>query len=58
MGAKGGYQVMRLAPNPHAAADAQRAQYELLDKLPAKPWRRSRPWLAEAAGIRRDRRSI
>jgi para-nitrobenzyl esterase len=36
-GAKDGYQVMHLAPNPHAAADAQRAQYELLDKSSARP---------------------
>ena len=36
-GAKGDYEVMHLAPKPHAAADAQRAQYELLDKFAVKP---------------------
>jgi para-nitrobenzyl esterase len=36
-GAKDGYQVMHLAPKPQASADAHRAQYELLDKLYAKP---------------------
>jgi len=28
-----GYQVMHLAPEPHAAADTQRARYELLDSM-------------------------
>jgi para-nitrobenzyl esterase len=36
-GAKGGYEVMHLAAKPQATADQQRAQYELLDKLSAKP---------------------
>jgi para-nitrobenzyl esterase len=36
-GEKGGYQVMHLAAQPHAAPDQQRVQYELLDKLSAKP---------------------
>jgi para-nitrobenzyl esterase len=35
--AKDGYQVMHLAAEPHAGPDQQRAQYELLDKLPPKP---------------------
>jgi para-nitrobenzyl esterase len=34
---KDGYQVMHLAAKPLAATDVQRAQYELLDKPPAKP---------------------
>ena len=34
---KDGYKVMHLAAKPHAATDVQRAQYELLDKPPAKP---------------------
>ena len=36
-GAKGGYEVMHLAAKPQATADQQRKQYELLDKLSAKP---------------------
>jgi para-nitrobenzyl esterase len=36
-GAKDGYEVMHLAAEPHAAEDQQRPQYELLDKLSAKP---------------------
>jgi para-nitrobenzyl esterase len=36
-GAKSGYEVMHLAPKPHATDDTQHAQYELLDKLAAKP---------------------
>jgi para-nitrobenzyl esterase len=35
--AKDGYEVMHLAAKPHAERDVQRPQYELLDKLPAKP---------------------
>ncbi|HYL62778.1 MAG TPA: carboxylesterase/lipase family protein [Candidatus Methylomirabilis sp.] len=35
--AKDGYDVMHLAPKPHEEKDAQRAQYELLDKLYSKP---------------------
>jgi para-nitrobenzyl esterase len=36
-GAKDGYEVMHLAAKPQATADQQRAQYELLDKLSARP---------------------
>jgi para-nitrobenzyl esterase len=36
-GAKDGYEVMHLAAKPQATADQQRAQYELLGKLSAKP---------------------
>ena len=32
-----GYEVMHLAPTPHNEKDGQRAQYELLDKMYAKP---------------------
>ncbi|MDQ6705881.1 MAG: carboxylesterase family protein [Acidobacteriota bacterium] len=32
-----GYQVMHLAPEPHAAADTQRARYELLDSMTYGP---------------------
>ncbi|MGB8459100.1 MAG: carboxylesterase family protein, partial [Candidatus Acidiferrum sp.] len=35
--AQDGYEVMHLAAKPHAAADSQRPQYVLLDKLAAKP---------------------
>lgn len=35
--AKDGYVVMHLAPKPHADQDVQRAQYEELDSLYAKP---------------------
>lgn len=35
--AKDGYEVMHLAATPHAEKDFQRAQYELIDKLSAKP---------------------
>ncbi|MGB6962338.1 MAG: carboxylesterase/lipase family protein [Candidatus Acidiferrum sp.] len=35
--AKDGYMVMHLAAKPRAEKDGQRAQYELLDKLSAKP---------------------
>ena len=34
---KGKREVMHLAAKPHAAPDAQREQYQLLDALPAKP---------------------
>jgi len=34
---KDGYEVMHLAAKQHAEKDGQRAQYELLDKLSAKP---------------------
>ncbi|MGC1614556.1 MAG: carboxylesterase/lipase family protein [Candidatus Acidiferrum sp.] len=34
---KDDYEVMHLAAKPHAEKDGQRAQYELLDKLAAKP---------------------
>jgi para-nitrobenzyl esterase len=36
-GAKDGFEVMHLIAKPHAAPDAQRPQYELLDKLAAAP---------------------
>ncbi len=32
-----GYQVMHLSPKPHAAADTQRARYELLDSMTYEP---------------------
>ncbi|HKN77025.1 MAG TPA: carboxylesterase/lipase family protein [Candidatus Acidoferrum sp.] len=35
--AKDGYEVMHLVAKPQAAADQQRAQYEVLDKAAAKP---------------------
>jgi len=35
--AQDGYEVMHLAPKPQAEKDQQRPQYELLDKLSAKP---------------------
>ena len=35
--AQDGYEVMHLAAKPHAEKDGQRSQYELLDKLSAKP---------------------
>jgi para-nitrobenzyl esterase len=34
---KDGYPVMHLVASPQAAADQQRAQYEVLDKASAKP---------------------
>jgi para-nitrobenzyl esterase len=36
-GAKDGFEVMHLAAKSHAGTDQQRAQYEVLDKLSAKP---------------------
>ncbi len=35
--AKDGFEVMHLVAKPQAATDQQRAQYEALDKLSAKP---------------------